>query len=241
MSLEKYNPIVGVRKNEDGSLDYSRSAEMISSVKENPLFEKDEATNLLGRLRTTSEFERAFIISQVSKEKKVSKDDILKNLKELAKENIYFPEKVTHYHRTSFENFKSILKMGKLLSRSNLKKLNPDIKIPNWSASDNVMMTRDIYNKDGQLREAGISAHKVGASGGGVTLVFGEKIMSLDNYDAIGTYPTVSDASLAENCEAVLVESENNVSVIKDLLNSNNISIPVYIESEWLNSKYANN
>lgn len=29
MSIEKYNPIVGVRKNEDGTLDYSRSAEMI--------------------------------------------------------------------------------------------------------------------------------------------------------------------------------------------------------------------
>jgi len=239
MSIENKNFLVGVKKNEDGTLDYSKSAKIIDNKLNESVLPKEEANNLLFRLHSASEFERSNILSQIVKERSQPKEKILENLREISKEKILFSEKVTHYHRTSFENFKSIVEMGKLLSRSNIKKNRPDIKIPSWSASDDVMMTRDIYDKDGKLIKQGITAHGVGASGSGVILVMGKNIMSLDNYDAIGEYPTVSDASLVDNCEAILAKNETDLISTKKILEANNLSIPVYIESEWLNSKYS--
>lgn len=241
MSIENKNFLVGVTKNEDGTLDYSKSAKIIDNNFNESVISKEEANNILFRLHSASEFERSNILSQIAKEKNQPKEKILENLRMISKEKILFSEKVTHYHLTSFENFKSIVEMGKLLSRSNIKKSRPDAKIPSWSASDDVMMTRDIYDKDGKIIKQGITAHGVGASGSGVILVMNKNIMSLDNYDAIGEYPTVSDASLADNCEAILVKDKTDLVLTKKILEENNLSIPIYIENEWLNSKYSIN
>lgn len=165
----------------------------------------------------------------------VSAEDLHQKFKEMAKEAILFPEKVKHYHRTSIDRFKMIVEYGGFLSRAELKKLKPELKLL-WSSNENVMMTRDIYDSDGELVRAGLTKHGVGASGSGVIFAFGRNIMNVETYDAFGTYPTISSAPLKGNCEAIIIENMNEFENVKKILDSHNLSdIKVLTIEEWQN------
>ena len=88
---------------------------------------------------------------------------MLKEIREYIKSVIREREKgdLRHFHRTSMENFEVIVETERLLSRSKLKEIRPDVVIPGRSASDDVMMTRDVYDSDGKLIRPGFDSHEV--------------------------------------------------------------------------------
>ena len=178
-------------------------------------------------------------LRHIAKEVGASKEVVLQEMRAYAKSRIKSPEKVLHFHKTSIDNLKDIVELGGLLSRPEVKKRKPDKKLPGWSASEDVMMTQDKYNDDGALRQRGLTSHGVGASGRGVVMVMGPQIMDLPDYDAICDYPTVSDAPLAKNCDAILVDGDEDRAEVEKLLAQGGIkNIAVRFRDEWEREHY---
>lgn len=203
-----------------------------------------ELNNLAYRLSSDSEFSKKNGLKQKAREKGVTPEEIFREINQYMINRIRETEKgnIRHFHRTSIDSFRTIAEMGRLVSRSKLKKERPDIKIPAWSASDNVMMTRDKFDSKGNLYSPGFSDNEVvGASGAGATFVFREDVMDSENYDAIGNYPSVSDLSLKDYCEAILVDSKEKKAELEKILTEYNLSIPILLRSEWSRDKKDKN
>lgn len=175
-------------------------------------------------------------IRQIAKQKNVERAQILQEIRNYAKSQIRERENgpLRHFHRTSMANFEIISDLGALMSRTELKKKKPNIKLLGWSASDDVMMTRDKYNVEGNLVKLGLSDDEVvGAIGAGVVLVFKDEIMNADDYDAIGQYPTMSNLPIQQYCEVILADSEETLHAIRSVLLKKNLHIPVALRSDW--------
>jgi len=231
-------------KNEQSTPDLPVQAGELEPVleKENyPLvWAEGELNNLAYRLLVESEFLKKIGLRQKAREKGITPEQIFREINQYMINRIKETEKgnIRHFHRTSIDKFRIIAEMGRLVSRSKLKEERPDVKLPGWSANDNVMMTRDIFDSKGNLIIPGVSDNEgVGASGTGATLVFREDIMDSDNYDAIGNYPTVSDLVLKDYCEVVLANSEENKAELEKILEEHNLSIPVFLKSAWSRNK----
>ncbi|HEY4498872.1 MAG TPA: hypothetical protein VJH94_02290 [Candidatus Paceibacterota bacterium] len=250
--MEQGEALAGGVRNPDGTWDLSRAvilkasnqeapeAEKLPDVKKSAVLNPVEKQNFLSVLSTGRDYEKDRVLRWKAKEKGVAPEQLLQEMREYANSKIQSPEKVNYYHRTSIKNFQHIAQMGALLSRSEVKRRNPSVELSAWSSSDNVMMTKDTFDSEGAIISRGLSEHGVGASGGGVTLVLGPRIHQLENFDAISPYPTISDAPLNEVLAAVLVDSEANVSSIKQLLADNNLAgIPVVLQKDWEKSHYA--
>ena len=148
-----------------------------------------ELNNLSIRLSTESDFQKKISLKLTAREKGVTPEQLFTEINQYKINRIRDIEKgsIRHFHRTSIDSFEIIAEMGRLVSRSKLKKERPDMKISAWSSSDNVMMTRDKFDSKGNLFSPGFSDNEVvGASGADVTLVFREDVMDSDNYDSIG-------------------------------------------------------
>ena len=198
-----------------------------------------EMNNFLQRFQGLGKLGQQVELGHMAKRHGMEKDDLARVLNAYAKSKIEHREKVKHYHRTSIENLHDILEFGCLLSRPELKKVRPDIKFSGASASDNVMMTRDKYDKDGVLWQPGVTEQKPGGSSHGVTLVFKSDIIDFDTYDAMDSYPTVSNVPLESYCEAVLVDTEDDRGrVTQELQMANLADIPVILRAQWRSEHY---
>jgi len=247
---EKPKYIVGAAQRADGTFDVSKAATWDGNTnydstvalvpeKEKPALTPAERQQFLARLQMESYRGKDRMIRHKAKEKGVEPSVILAEIRSFAKGRIDSPERVFHYHQTSFENFKRIIEAGGLLSRSEIKKRNPDANPPAWSASDDVMMTRDIFDKNGDLINKGLTPHGVGASGKGVVLVMGPKMMELGSYDATLQYPTISDAPLDGNCVAVLIGSESDRQMAVEMLDAGGVkNISVMTRDAWEKQHY---
>jgi len=207
-----------------------------SEQDETPLFSEVELGDVSSQLVTQSEFGRKIRLMQLAKEKSSTPEQILKEINQFKIARMKENEKgeKRHFHRTSIDSFKLIAEMGRMLSRSKLKKERPGIKLPGWSASDNVMLTRDGFDREGKLVTPGFSEGEVvGASGKGIIMVFTESIIDSENYDASSNYPTVSDLPVQEYCEVILANSEDDKKIVEQILAENNLSIPVSLKSHW--------
>ncbi|MDA3815438.1 MAG: hypothetical protein PF549_03655 [Patescibacteria group bacterium] len=238
MSIENKKFIIGTKKNLDGTIDYSHAAILNKKIekKTNSVLTEDELKNLSIQLLSATEIGKKIRLKQLAKEKESVVEEILQELRMYKKTQIKNKEKgnIRHFHRTGIENFKIMAEMGKLISRSKLKKERPGHKMPSWSSSDDVMMTRDKFDSDGNMLEPGFYEKEVvGASDSGLILIFKESIMNQDNYDVTGHYPTVSELSLEEYCEFLLVNTEKDKILVQQILLSNNLNIPVFLKSDW--------
>ena len=170
----------------------------------------------------------------LAKNKKVNYDELSQLMRNYAKSKIPFADKIKHYHRTSLENFKSIIEHGALLSREELEKQGTDTAKFGWSASKNVQFTRDYFDELGNLSVPGLSEHGVGNIGRGVVFVFGPQLIKVDNYDCFRQYPTVSNAKIKDNCIAVLADDENILKEVQQFLKDHNTGeIPVILRANW--------
>lgn len=238
MELKNRQLIVGAKKNPDNSIDYSHAAVLLEPQSENPnmALTENEIKGICQQFLQYTESHKNIRLRQIAKEKQITPEKILEEVRLYSKTKIKEREKgeLRHYHRTSIENFRKIAGLGKLLSRSKLRELDPDIKMPGWSSSDDVMMTRDHYDLGGNLTQPGFYEHEVvGASGGGVMLVFQDKIMNRADYDSTRQFPTISELPLEDSCEVILADSDSDKKEIEIILSSNHLNIPVVIKSNW--------
>jgi hypothetical protein len=245
LKIEKGDVLAGAVKNPDGSLDTSRAAILHASKEQIPTLDKeiltpDEKRSFLSVVSMQRSSEKARSIAWKAKEKSVTAEALLQEMRDYAKSRIQSPEKVHYYHRTSFKNFGHILESGSLLSRSEIKKRNPEVELPAWSSNDDVMMTKDSYDAEGKLLKRGLTPHGVGASGKGVTLVFDSRIHAVDNFDAIDLYPTISEASLQNICAAVLVDKQEDIVEVSSMLEEKGFqNTPVMLKSDWEKDNYS--
>ena len=242
---------IGVKKNPDGTPDLSRAAiiltepplpkitEILNKAQEKGVSEQ-QILNLIHSLRNKNHLIKRARLSAFSREHNVNIDE-LKNLvlKYVSERTKNLSEGTNyHYHRTSLDALPSILETRALLARSELKKINPDINLPSWSARDEIMTTRDEYNQVGKLIKPGLGA-AIGASGNGVTFVLKESVMDLPGYDAIDNYPCIPNVPLSSEVKAVLVDSESEMAGVKTVMERfgyGNISIQTV--NQWRNDHY---
>lgn len=204
---------------------------------------RPEFCNAVVRLKLArGKMDRKALVNTFAKQFGVDGPEMLQLLRMRSKEQIAHPEKVIHYHRTSLERFDSILGDGALLSRPEIMRRHPELKIPGASASDDVMMTRDQYDPEGTLIAPGLTDHEAGASGGGVVFALGPELMDYNSYDSMGVSPTISHAPLKETCSAVLIVDEKDREEVQQRLEENNLGhISVVLRSEWEKQRYASN
>ncbi|MBN2087781.1 hypothetical protein JW758_05520 [Candidatus Peregrinibacteria bacterium] len=196
----------------------------------------NELRSLSMQILSATEVGKNIKIAQVAKQKSVSPEQILQEVRNYKKSAIRAAEKgnIRHFHRTSIESFRIIAEMKRLLSRTELKKERPDINLPKWSSSDDIMMTRDKFNSEGDMIEPGFHDQEVvGASGSGVTLVLKNNIMDRNDYDITRQYPTITDLPLQDYCEVILVDSSDQYHKIEKILSSNELNIPISLKSNW--------
>ena len=157
-SLDKLNneeAVVGVVRNADGSLDYSKSAVMkprknneenISHSSESldnekiPVLSQEELASLSRQLLSKSEVARGVRLRQIAKQKDSSPELVLRELNNYIISRVRENEngEIRHFHRTSIDKFRTIAEMGRLVSKTKLSAERPDIEIPVGSTSDTV-------------------------------------------------------------------------------------------------------
>ena len=186
--------------------------------------------------RSLTENFRMIRLRRFAREKGVSPEQLLREVNLYSVSEIQKKEKgeIRHFHRTSVDSLISMIQMGRMLSRSKLRELRPDLQLPAWSASDNVLMTRDQFDADGKLVLPGFhNGESYGASGSGVLMVFKDTVMQNETYNAVDSYPSVADLPIEEHCEVILVDSQEDRKKIEETLRDNSRSIPVMMKSEW--------
>ncbi len=202
------------------------------------LFGDSELRHLAMTIGLEGEFRMNLRIAALAKQKKVSPERVRAELIAFTKSRIREREKgpLFHFHRTNLVNFRIIAGDGRLLSRTKVKELHPLLELPGWSASENVMLTRDRTNAEGRLIQPGFDpGQKVGTvGGGGATIVLRDSVMDTDGYDPIQAYPNVSDASLATHCEVVLADTAADAEEIRAILDAAGLQdLRVILAGEW--------
>ncbi|MBP9762309.1 hypothetical protein KBD34_01690 [Patescibacteria group bacterium] len=241
--MENPQYIVGARRNTDGSLDVSRSLiwKKALPAQEAPknIFTPAEIHQLMNRLNDST-FARQNLLKYLAKQKAAPESEILREFQKAAVKRIKEtePGNLRHYHRTSFEALRTIVETGTLLSRTKIKEKFPGKVMSAWSSSDNIMMTRDMFDRSGKLLNPGYTPDEggIGASGGSAVLVFRQTIMDQDDYDATRRYPEMSEIPFQEYCEAILVRTEQDQASTEQLLAQHHIHIPVVLASQWKRS-----
>lgn len=194
---------------------------------------------------SSSEMHKGVLIRQFAASQKITPETALKELRFYVKNKIRDNEAgpIYHYHRTGLDQYKNIVGKGALLSRIKLLKENPKVNLPAWSANENIMMTRDRLDRNGNLISPGIKKNEViGAAGSAIVFVFKDNIMDTEDYDATGMFPTVSEISMLNSCEAVLVNNAGDIDAVRKELENNNLgNIKVEQKSKWMENNSAVN
>lgn len=243
---------VGVRRTEDGSLDFDSALKVFPNepddkkVKETRFQKAIQTSEEVGlseeelRILTQtlsmndSPIQRRAILSSRSKELGISTEEVLSLARNYQKEKMRLTEngELYHYHQTSFNVLESAADMGCLMSYNRLKELG---KEPSSSGSrpDVVQMTRDKYDGEGNLRDKGlVDGLSIGAAGLEVALVFDPSIIDLPDYDCIGKYPNLPTIPL-DKLNAVLVRNQDDAVRAKGIVDKYNLNAEVKTREEW--------
>lgn len=242
------NIYFGVTKNADGSPNFSRSIktenklhqidgdirfqEVLSEAEKIGLNE-DKLRILIQTMHQMDSTKKNGIVIRTAHEIHQSKETVLEIARRYQKEKIRLTENgdLLHYHQTSLQNFESSVSTGGLLSYNKLKEMG---KAPKSSGSrpDVVLMTRDSYDSDGNIKKAGlVDKAGLGAQGGGVSLVFDESIMDEPYYDCIDEFPNLPAVPF-EKLKAVLASTEEKEKV-EEILRNTGIQAEVTTRAEW--------
>jgi len=262
--------IVGARRKLDGSMDFSRAmiaGPSIATQQEDPsiknaaapedkslIVDVDRERQLISQYPLKDRFTQRNMIRQAAKDWGISEEDTMDRLKLRAKQDLQEREKgpLYHYHRTTVEKALTIINNGALLSRDEMEKAGIDTSKLGWSISDQVMMTRDGYNQEGQATSPGVGIHNTDAySGfGPVIFVFEPSVMDSPGYNAIDSRtPTSSKISLAEHEKTILLDetrfTPDQFSIeagrLAEALQQKGLTgIKVGTAGEWIKAHYPN-
>lgn len=204
-----------------------------------PEIGEEDIRSFIHRIEDQTALMQKYAVRDTARKLKISEDYLLETARRYAAEKIKRQEKgvLYHYHKTNLDALRTIAEDGTMLSRTELQKRHPDMQISGWSSSDDIMMSRDKYDSQGNLTEPGISNYVIAA--GDATLVFKPTIMDRKGYNPIGRYPTISNIPVADYTEAVLARDSSAVPAIKEILQQNAVSIPVQTQAEWRQQHYA--
>jgi hypothetical protein len=195
-----------------------------------PILDDQEKLSITQSLKLQEESMKTLRVRQEAKKKGVEPAQLLKELRDFAKSRIQDPN-AKHFHRTDIDSFKQIVEDGALLSRTEIKKLHPERQLSPYSASDSVMMTRDLERYGLNLGPG---------RGKGVVFVLGPELINQDSYDTLSHYPTVDNAPLDKTVTAVLVDDDADIQVVKDILAKRNLAhIEVVNRNKWLDEQKA--
>lgn len=200
-----------------------------------------DIVNIIQQIRHKSQLQKNAILRARARELQIGESDLEAVVLGYERERIRESSLGAnyHYHSTSASVLASILEAGSLLSRSERKRKNPDVSPSSWSARDEVMMTRDMYDQNGRLIRPGLD-QITGAAGRDITFVLNESVMDLPGYDAIDTFPCLSEIPINNSVTAILVDTEAAVSVVRDILNTFGFAnIPVQTKEQWKTEHYS--
>ncbi len=141
-------------------------------------------------------------------------------------------DKVKFYHSTSLANLPRILESGELLSRDEREKRGEDVSKLQWSSSQSVQFTHDLFDRDGNLTKSGLG-EGYGASGSEVTFVFGGALLDEPSFDATPYYPIAGEVNLSEKCLGVIAKDQAKADAVRDLLDRQHLDLPVYTAEEY--------
>jgi len=261
VSAETGQQFVGVKKDQNGGLDFSSAPEVLTDeqvdkrVREQRFQQAIQDAEKVGlsedRLRTLvttfslgdndKPIHRRAILATEGKKVGAKSEDVLSLVRNYKKERVRVSENgdLYHYHQTSFDGFESASEMGGLMAYDKLKALG---KIPEergiGARPDVVQMTRDEYNGDGKLVRRGlVEGVQIGAISE-VALVFDESAMDLPDYDNLGHYPNLTTIPF-DRLKCVLVGGEEDKLHAQEILESHNLSVDVKTKDEWTASVYS--
>lgn len=176
-----------------------------------PQDKKEQLYWSLRNAKMQSELTFFSYVGHYAKQLGIPKEELLKEMREYAKGKLINPDKMRHYHRTSLDNFDSIMDIGALMCRSELAKQGVDISKFSGSSSNYVQFTNDTFDKSGKCIRPGFFPDDglgIGVGGNDVTFVFGQKLIEEPSYDCFGLYPTVETVSIKDCCIAILAKDE---------------------------------
>jgi hypothetical protein len=162
-------------------------------------------------------------------------DEMLKLTRSYQREIIKSRENGTlsHYHQTSLDNLESILDNGGLLSTDEQRQRGSTIRSAG-SRPDVVQMTRDRYDANGNLVDAGIKATSSGLGvAGEIAFVIDESVMDDPDYDSIVNFPNAPRIPISQ-MKAILVSNEGQIPFVQDILSKKGIHKEVISRSAWL-------
>jgi len=161
--------------------------------------------------------------------------ELLNRVRDYKKEQIKANEKglLLHYHQTPLNNLDVILNEGALITQDERRKRGEKIK-STGARPDVVLMTRDRYDSEGHLVEAGLkqNSDNLGVTGE-VALVFDDSVMDEQDYDSIDEYPNLPKVPL-EKLAAVVVSDEQNIRQVQEALAKKGIHARTISRADWL-------
>jgi hypothetical protein len=162
-------------------------------------------------------------------------EELLGIVRDYRTESIRSSEKglLLHYHQTAIDNLEDIVRNGALLSQNAQREQGKEFK-STGARPDVVQMTRDKYDSEGNLVDAGL---KEGSGDliahGGLAFVFDETIMDEPDYDSIDKYPDLPSIPL-DKLVAVVVDDEKDMRRAQEELRKGRIYARVVPRSDWL-------
>lgn len=169
----------------------------------------------------------------------VKPTELLQLTREYQKEVVRTTEKgpLYHYHQTNLSNLEGIVTSGGLLSYNEQKRRGSD-RTDSGSRPDVVQMTRDKYDKDGIVVQAGLPATSQGlGAAGDIAFIFEPSIMDNPDYDSLSTYPNTPDA-LFDKLHAVAVSNPDNIPYVKEQFAKRGVNVSVISRADW-SSRYG--
>ena len=167
----------------------------------------------------------------------ISPQDLRKLVLHYKKELMRAEEKgvLYHYHQTKLAAIDGILDDGELISGDELRQRRLPVRsIKGYRGK--VQMTRDMYDKDGELVATGIKNTSAGlGAADDITLVFNETIIDETEYNCVDKYPDMPSAPLSK-LKCLLVKDEQIIPMIKKNILERGLSIDVISRREWLDA-----
>jgi len=197
-----------------------------------------QLNQLVHRLHGGKPLEQKMVLGALSAKTGIGSGELLAIARRYRTESILAAEQgvLTHYHQTPLDSFETIASHHALMSHDRQRELGI-ARVNHGSRPDAVQFTRDEYGADGRLRKSGLVDSSTLGIAGGLTLAFAESIMEEEGYDPIGGYPSISHAPL-DGLEAVIVDSEDDISAVRDILQRNQINVPVLTQPMWRSQHY---
>lgn len=243
-TLNLDGPVMGVHGQPDGELDWSKASRVslipneeaeVSPQVEPPDSKLKELGQMLRMLDKPGDQMPALRRIIRRDGLSMTADELLKLTRAYAKEQIKSTENgpLFHYHQTSIGNLENIVENGALLSTDEQRRRGIE-RSSAGSRPDVVQMTRDKYDTDGKLVEAGLhdTSRGLGAAGD-IAFVLDETIMDDPEYDSIVKFPNTPNIPL-DKLRAVAVSDEKNIPFVEEVFAKKGMEVDVISRAEWL-------